>query len=102
MFADAYRFRILLLAALITLPLITLFALRPWEGPRSQSDKGEPVSASTGAPSVETMKQSLARDRQLLGESERYQAALRAEVIKRRKLFQEGQVAKEAVIEAEQ
>lgn len=48
------------------------------------------------------MKQSLLRDRRLLTDSERDQAVLRAEVIKRRKLFQDGQVPKQEVVEAEQ
>jgi hypothetical protein len=47
------------------------------------------------------LKESLAKDRQLLVDYEREQMVLRAEVIKRRKLFQEGQLGKEQVVEAE-
>lgn len=100
MFADGYPLRIVLGATLISLAVMTVFALRPWEGQLSRSDNGD--RASLDARSVEAMKQSLARERDLLAESERKQAALRAEVIKRRRLFQDGQASKEEVIEAEQ
>jgi hypothetical protein len=102
MLAEASKPRVFFLAALIPLTLIALFALRPWESSRFQSGGREAVSANSGSVSVETMKQSLARERNLLAESEREQAALRAEVIKRRKLFQDGQVSRASVTDAEQ
>ncbi len=99
MFAGGYGLRIVLGAMLVPLAVMTVFALRPWEGQFSRSDNGD--LASLDARSVEAMKQSLARERGLLAESERKQAALRAEVIKRRRLFQDGQASKEEVVEAE-
>lgn len=100
MFAGVQRLRIALLVALIPLTLMALFSLRLRENRFPRSD--EPASASLGASSVETMKRSLGRDRNLLAAAERDQAALRAEVIRRRKLFQDGQVSKEEVGQAEQ
>ncbi|HWH78055.1 MAG TPA: hypothetical protein VNT76_11815 [Candidatus Binatus sp.] len=51
--------------------------------------------------SVEEMKTTLAKDRQRLMEYEQEQSLLRAEVIKRRKLFQDGQIPREQVLAAE-
>jgi len=99
MFADVRRLRIVLLVALIPLTLLALFSLRLRENQFSRSR--EPVSAGLGAGPVEAMQRSLARDRTLLAEAERDQAVLRAEVIKRRKLFQDGQISKEQVGQAE-
>ncbi len=48
------------------------------------------------------MREILARDRRLLADYERKQASLRMEVIKRRKLFQDGRIDKVQVQEAEQ
>ena len=101
MFAEAYRPRMLLLAAIVPLVLATLFALGTWDRPLPKYDKGDPSAVSTGPNSVERMKQTLVHDRKLLTESERDQATLRAEVIRRRKLFETGQISKDEVIEAE-
>src|SRR4030095_9971155 len=57
--------------------------------------------ATTESSSMETMKSSLAQDRKLLAGHEREQSALRAEVIRRRRLFQDGQISKDQVLEAE-
>jgi len=102
MFAEVYKSRLLLMAAaFIPLAMITLFALGSWDRQIWQSGDNAPNNTSTGANFVEKMKQSLLQDRKLLAEYERDQATLRAEVIRRRKLFQNGQVSKEQVVEAE-
>ena len=59
-------------------------------------------SQPEGAEGVARMREILARDRILLADYERQQASLRVEVIKRRKLFQDGQIGKPQVQEAEQ
>lgn len=101
MFAEVYKSRLLLMAAFIPLALITLFALGNWDGRIWKFGDNAPNNTSTGANTVEKMKQSLIQDRKLLAEYERDQATLRAEVIRRRKLFQNGQVSKDQVVEAE-
>jgi len=103
MFAEVYKSRLLLMAiAIIPLALATIFALGSWERRAWQSGDNAPSSAITGVNSIERMKQSLTHDRKLLASYERDQALLRAEVIRRRKLFQDGQISKEQVVEAEQ
>ena len=102
MLAEVLKSHLLLMvAALPPLLVLVFFAV---SGLRHQSgDSGLSLSSSdTASPiSIEMMKQSLAKDRRLLVDYEREQSALRAEVIKRRKLFQEGQLGKEQVVEAE-
>jgi len=102
MFAEVYKSRLYLMAAFIPLALITIFALGSWDRRAWQSGHTAPSNAITGVNSIEKMKQSLIEDRKLLAEHERDQALLRAEVIRRRKLFQDGQISKEQVVEAEQ
>ena len=75
--------------------LITLRHGQPFFFSRSVSQPGS-------GDGVARMREILARDRGLLAEYEREQASLRVEVIKRRKLFQDGQIAKAEVQEAEQ
>jgi hypothetical protein len=48
------------------------------------------------------MREALSKDRSLLAQYEREQANLRAEVIRRRKLYQDGQISKPEVEQAEQ
>jgi hypothetical protein len=67
----------------------------PWGASNSNV---EPVGSDT----VAKMRESLARDRKRLADYEKEQSTLRAEVIRRRKLFQDGQIAKEQVLEVEQ
>lgn len=102
MFAEIYKSRLLLMAAFIPLALIILFSLGSWDRRVWQSGDNAPSDAITGVNSIEIMKQSLIQDRKLLTEYERDQATLRAEVIRRRKLFQDGQISKAQVVEAEQ
>ena len=47
------------------------------------------------------MKESLAKEQRQLGQFEREQSTLRAEVIRQRKLLQEGQLSKEQVKQTE-
>jgi hypothetical protein len=56
----------------------------------------------SGADAIAKMGESLAQDRLQLAQFEREQSALRAEVIRQRKLFQEGGIAKEQVQHTEQ
>lgn len=102
MLAEVLKYRLLLMAAALP-PLVVLvfFAVSGWH--RQSGDSGLGLSGSDNASpiSVEMMKQSLAKDRKQLIDYEREQSALRAEVIKLRKLFQEGQVDKDQVVEAE-
>jgi len=57
--------------------------------------------APIGADAVETIKDSWAKDQKLLGSYEQEQSKLRMEVIKRRRLYEDGQISKAAVLEAE-
>jgi len=57
--------------------------------------------SATATVSVEQMRESLARDRQLLTDYEKAQSALRSEVIRQRKSLEIGQASKEQVIEIE-
>src|SRR5574341_146156 len=67
----------------------------PWG---SSNSSIEPV----GSDAMGKMKESLARNRTRLADYEKEQSTLRAEVIRRRKLFQDGQISKEQVLEVEQ
>jgi len=102
MFADLYKSRLFVMgAAIIPLALIILFALGRSDRRTWRADDNAPGDAAANVNSIEKMKQSLLQDRKLLAEYERDQAALRAEVIKRRKLFQEGQISKDEVVDSE-
>ena len=100
MVAAALRSRLVLMAAVMP-PLLVMgyFAINGWT-PRA----GVSTSAHDGAApiSVEDLQKSLAEDRRLLLVYEKAQATLRTEVISLRKSFQDGQIAKDRVIEAEQ
>lgn len=100
MFAELYKSRRLLLAAALP-PLLVLlwFALHGWNMRARVSDAPGDSPATI---SVEELQKSLVKDRKLLADYEKAQATLRAEVIRRRKLFAEGQLAKDQVLDAEQ
>jgi hypothetical protein len=103
MFAELAKARSFLAAAVILpLALAGFIALRSLASQNPQVKIGDNGSDSESANTVAKMKESLARDRKLLAASEQEQTKLRAEVIRRRKLFQEGQIAKDQVQEAEQ
>jgi hypothetical protein len=100
MFAELYKSRRLLLAAALP-PLLVLFwfALNSWNRRAGVSDSPADNPATI---SVEELKKSLVKDRKLLADYENEQATLRAEVIRRRRLFQDGQLSKDQVLQAEQ
>jgi hypothetical protein len=102
MFAELAKSRRFLLAAVI-LPLVAagFFALRS-SGPHNrQLSINDSTSQVPGSNTIAKMRESLAKERKLLAATEREQSILRAEVIKRRKLFQDGQISKDQVLEAE-
>lgn len=100
MVAEALRSRLVLMAALIP-PLLVMvyFAINGWT-PRIGIRTS--VNDRTGPIAVEDLQKSLAEDRHLLLVYEKDQTTLRAEVIRLRKSFQDGQIGKDWVVEAEQ
>ncbi|HEY3151899.1 MAG TPA: hypothetical protein VGK65_09605, partial [Candidatus Binatia bacterium] len=80
---------------------VTFFMFGGWNRQTKQPPHNLSGDATTESSSMETMKSSLAQDRKLLAGYEREQSALRAEVIRRRRLFQDGQISKDQVLEAE-
>jgi TolA-binding protein len=102
MFADIYRFRLVLMgAAIVPLAFALLFVLGSLDRQKKQPAYSLSGDSTTEPTSVEKMKEMLAQDRKLLAEFEREQSMLRVEVIQRRKLFQDGQISKDQVVEAE-
>jgi len=99
MFIEVVKSRLLLIAATVPpLLVILFFTVNGWNRRLTVS-----VSSSRGnaTASVEHMKETLARDHELLADFEKEQSALRAEVIRQRKLFKIGQASKKQVIEVE-
>jgi hypothetical protein len=102
MFTEIYRFRVVLTgAALVPVALVLLFVLGSSVWQNRQRAYRFSQGSTTEPTSVEKMKETLAQDRKLLAEFEREQSTLRMEVIQRRKLFQDGQISKDQVVEAE-
>lgn len=98
MFASAAKYRsFLAIGGMLTALLAALIALQLGQ-PLALSRSGKPIGAEDA---LSTMRARLAEDRSLLADYEQEQAKLRAEVIKRRRLFQDGQIAKDEVQEAE-
>jgi hypothetical protein len=100
MIAEALKSRLVLMAAAMP-PLLVMvyFAINSWN-PRSGVSTS--VNDGTAPIAVEDLQKALAEDRRLLLVYEKDQAALRSEVIRLRKSFQDGQIAKDRVVEAEQ
>lgn len=103
MLAELLKSRYLMMvAAVVPIAFIVFMAIGGRERislPWGSSNSGiEPV----GVDAIVKMRQSLARDRKILRDYEKEQSSLRAEVIRRRKLFQDGQISKEQVLEVEQ
>src|SRR6185503_11822998 len=99
MFAEVIKFRLPIIAATVPPPLVVLsFA---FNGLNRRASVGVNNDSATATVSVEQMKESLARDRQLLADYEKAQSALRSEVIRQRKSLESGQASKEQVIELE-
>ena len=100
MIAEALRSRLVFMAAAMP-PLLVMayFAINSWS-PRA----GVSTSVNDGAApiAVEDLQKALAEDRRMLLVYEKDQATLRTEVIRLRKSFQDGQIAKNQVVEAEQ
>lgn len=102
MFAEIYRFRLLLMgAAIVPVAFVLLFVLGSSDRQNKQPAYSLAGGSTTEPTFVEKMKESLAQDRKLLAGYERDQSKLRAEVVRRRKLFHDGQVSKNDVLEAE-
>jgi hypothetical protein len=102
MFTEIYRFRLLLTgAALVPVAFVLLFVLGSSVWQKKQRAYRLLEGLTTEPTSVEKMRATLAQDRKLLAEYEREQSTLRAEVIQRRKLFQDGQISRDQVVEAE-
>ena len=104
------RFVVILLAVAIVLcSLIALISAgnrdpRSTQAPRAKLEKNDPADtqvASITADGLEKMNESRARDQKLLVSYEQEQSKLRAEVIKRRRLYQDGDASKAEVLEAE-
>ena len=100
MFAEVLRSRLLLIAAVLP-PLLVIgyFALG---GSIRRAVVDVSGNDTGGAISIEEMKKALVQDRQRLLSYEKEQATLRSEVIRRRRLYQDGQIAKDQVLEVEQ
>ncbi len=98
MVSDWAKSRGVLFAALVVpIVIATLAALKHNQSFRLNGSKE--AGASDG---VSKMRDALANDRALLAQYEREQVSLRAEVIRRRKLYQDGQISKPEVEAAEQ
>lgn len=100
MFAEALKSRLVLMAAVMP-PLLVMayFAINSWS-PRTGVSTS--VNDGTAPIAVEDLQKALAKDRRMLLVYEKDQATLRTEVIRLRKSFQHGQIAKDQVVEAEQ
>lgn len=79
--------------------VMVFFAINGWN---SRAVVSTSVNDGTATISVEDLQRSLAQDRRLLLDYEKAQATLRGEVIRLRKSFQDGQISKQQVVEAEQ
>jgi hypothetical protein len=102
MFTEIYRFRLLLTgAALLPVAFVLLFVLGSsvWQNKQRAYRLSEGLT--TEPTSVEKMTETLAQDRKRLAEYEIEQSMLRVKVIQRRKLFQDGQISKDDVLETE-
>lgn len=99
MFSELAKSRSFLLAAII-LPLAAaaFIMLKQSQPFNFRGTHSQPIASDT----VAKMRETLDSDRALLADYEREQAALRAEVIQRRKLYQDGQISQDQVRDAEQ
>jgi len=103
MFAEVSKsWTLVVAAALFPVAFVTVFMLGGWNRQTRQPAYHPSHGAIPESSSVEKMKSSLVQDRNFLAGYERDQSTLRAEVIRRRKLFQEGKISQDRVVEAEQ
>ena len=103
MFSDLAKSWRLLAAAAVFPFVIGFVALNTFRSSGSRFFSVDETNGSLGSTeSIGEIRQTLAREREQLAALEREQSRWRLEVIKRRKLHQEGQLAKDQVLEAEQ
>jgi len=99
------KFRLVLLAAAV-LSLSVIVLIAPLSRREPSARLARPTAKTGGSPvtgdAVEKLQESSSRNHELLASYEREQSKLRAEVIKRRKLYQGGVLSKAEVGEAEQ
>jgi hypothetical protein len=101
MFSDlAKSWRLLATAALFPVLVMGVIAFRNLRSP--QFGAGDPSGVSGSLDAIGEMKEALAKEREQLATLEREQSGWRAEVIRRRKLQQDGQGPRDQVHEAEQ
>ena len=103
MFSDLARSRGFLLAAII-LPLLAagFIGLKSLRSPSQPFGIDTKFGAAGSSDAVGELKETLAKERKLLVTLEQEQSRLRLEVINRRKLYQDGQISKDQVNDAEQ
>ncbi len=92
--------------AIVLAAMFLLFSLIALLRSQSQSARKDQVGAGgggfDGAEALEKLKESWIKDRKLLASYEIEQSRMRAEVIVRRRLYQDGEISKAEVLEAEQ
>jgi hypothetical protein len=103
MFAEVLKNRYLIAgAALFPVAVMLLLFAGGRDNFRLPWVKSSATMELSSSESVAKMRESLAQDRRQLAQLEREQSALRAEVIRQRKLLQEGGISKEQVQQTEQ
>ena len=103
MLAEVLKNRYLIAgAALLPTAIILILFASGRENFRLPWLQSKPSVELSGAEAIAKMKVSLAQDRRQLAQLEREQSALRVEVIRLRKLLQEGAIAKAQVQQTEQ
>lgn len=102
MLSELARSRSVHLAAAMLFSIVAGFIAWKTLGSSSRQFGASGESGLAGqADAIGMMKESLLKDRQMLADYEQEQSKLRREVIDRRKLFQDGRIAKDQVHEAE-
>lgn len=103
MLAEVLKNRYLIAgAALFPVAIMLIVFASSRENIRLPWGKSSATVALSSSESVAKMRESLAQDRRQLAQLEREQSMLRAEVIRQRKLLQDGGIAKEQVQQTEQ
>jgi len=103
MLAEVFKNRYLIAgAALFPLVLMLIVFLSGRDNLRLPWSKSITSSQLSSADTIAKMREALAGDRRQLAQFEREQSALRAEVIRQRKLLQEGAISKDQVQQTEQ
>ena len=103
MLAEVLKNRYLIAgAALFPVTIMLIFIASSRENIRQPWGESRATAEPSSSESVAKMRESLAQDRRQLAQLEREQSTLRTEVIRQRKLLQEGGIAKEQVQQTEQ